>query len=121
MSGDRNRKTPAAPSRRRRMSESEIDKSLMESFPATTHRRGLSVPITHRVFRPTDRSPERNKKTVTDFYDLMSINRSRRSNREIPGDLYIQHNPGVGDPRRFMSISKGWRQEYLASAFTSSA
>jgi predicted SnoaL-like aldol condensation-catalyzing enzyme len=41
---------------------------------------------------------ERNKKTVTAFYDLM-FNRCqpRQAIERYTGDRYIQHNPGVGD------------------------
>ncbi|MBX7060813.1 MAG: ester cyclase [Pyrinomonadaceae bacterium] len=41
---------------------------------------------------------ERNKETVVAFYDLM-FNRSkpREAIEKYVGDVYIQHNPGVGD------------------------
>ena len=41
---------------------------------------------------------ERNKKTVTEFYDLMfNNNKSRQAIEKYAGDVYIQHNPAVAD------------------------
>jgi predicted SnoaL-like aldol condensation-catalyzing enzyme len=41
---------------------------------------------------------ERNKKTVTDFYDLM-FNQCKPAEaiEKYAGEVYIQHNPGVAD------------------------
>ena len=41
---------------------------------------------------------ERNKKAVTAFYDLMfNKNSPREAIEKYVGDVYIQHNPAVGD------------------------
>ena len=41
---------------------------------------------------------DRNKKTVTEFYDLMfNNNKPREAIEKYAGDVYIQHNPAVAD------------------------
>lgn len=41
---------------------------------------------------------ERNKKTVTAFYDVMfNKNNPREAIEKYAGDVYIQHNPAVPD------------------------
>ena len=44
---------------------------------------------------------ERNKKNAMAFYDLMfNQNRPADAIEEYVGDVYVQHNPGVGDGKQ---------------------
>ena len=57
---------------------------------------------------------ERNKETVVAFYDLM-FNRSkpREAIEKYVGDVYIQHNPGVGDGKEaFIEYSERMAREF---------
>ena len=57
---------------------------------------------------------ERNKETVVAFYDLM-FNRSnpRQAVEKYVGDVYIQHNPGVGDGKEaFIEYFKRMASEF---------
>lgn len=57
---------------------------------------------------------ERNKKAVTAFYDLMfNKNRSREAIEKYVGDVYIQHNPAVGDGKEaFIEYFERMAKEY---------
>jgi len=57
---------------------------------------------------------EKNKKTVTAFYDLM-FNKCKPAEamKKYAGDVYIQHNPGVADGKEafieyFTRMAKGY-------------
>jgi predicted SnoaL-like aldol condensation-catalyzing enzyme len=57
---------------------------------------------------------ERNKRTVTAFYDLMfNQARPREAIERYAGAQYIQHNPGVGDGKQaFIDYFEDAAREY---------
>ncbi|HEX2334986.1 MAG TPA: nuclear transport factor 2 family protein [Hyphomicrobiaceae bacterium] len=57
---------------------------------------------------------ERNKRTVTQFYDLMfNQARPREAIERCVGKEYIQHNPGVGDGKEaFIAYFEEAAREY---------
>jgi predicted SnoaL-like aldol condensation-catalyzing enzyme len=100
MADDRNRNATDAPEPSGgAMTEAEIDLNLMGSFPASDPPSWTLGTDRHTEppLSPADQLA-RNKMNVTAFYDLM-FNQSQPAEavERYTGDVYIQHNPGVGD------------------------
>lgn len=57
---------------------------------------------------------EQNKKTALEFYDLMfNQNNPEEAIAKFTGDVYIQHNPDVGDGKEaFIEYFKKMSKEY---------
>jgi predicted SnoaL-like aldol condensation-catalyzing enzyme len=97
------------------MSEAEIDRNLMGSFPAsdppswtlgTDHGTGSQISSTDQLAQ--------NKKNVLAFYDLM-FNQCRPAEaiEKYVGDAYIQHNPVVADGKNaFIKYFERMAREY---------
>lgn len=61
-----------------------------------------------------DTQLDRNKRTVTAFYDLtFNQNKPREAIERYVGDMYIQHNPEVADGKQaFIEYFEGMAKQY---------
>lgn len=69
---------------------------------------------------PTDATLERNKRSVTAFYDLMfNQSRPREAMQKYGGAVYIQHNPEVADGKEaFIAYFEKMAQQYPGKRVT---